>query len=316
MLPARVILHSARVLPRLIPFASPSVGCLFARNRTAFCPQILPTRPYSSKKKNKEIELSEWEDDLFGEETSTRPGQKEVVLEEEVQLNEAAFYKKDPPFPTKETPIRPRLPGSIKKLNRILSRQRKVEIPEDELEERFVRGRGPGGQAINKTNSSVSLTHIPTGIRVQAQPTRSREENRKVARRILAERLEVLRATGHLPGMSGLEGIEGVSVDMGGEEGEEGGEKLSKKERRKLEETRLSETYTKAEIRAEKERRRKANRAKKAKKKYGTNDKGEKTLAKEIEDDGSEVDQLEMDAEVTEQGVEMDEEFKRARKGV
>lgn len=40
----------------------------------------------------------------------------------------------------KETPIRPRLPGSIKKLNRILSRQRKIEIPEDELEERFVRG--------------------------------------------------------------------------------------------------------------------------------------------------------------------------------
>lgn len=162
----------------------------------------------------------------------------------------------------------------------------------------------------------MSLTHIPTGIRVQAQPTRSREENRKVARRILAERLEVLRATGQLPGMSGLEGIEGVSVDMGGEEGEEGGEKLSKKERRKLEETRLSETYTKAEIRAEKERRRKANRAKKAKKKYGTNDKGEKMLAKEIEDNGSEVDQLEMDAEVTEQDVEMDEEFKRARKGV
>lgn len=87
-------------------------------------------------------------------------------------------------------------------------------------------------------------------------------------------------------------------------------------ERRKLEETRLSETYTKAEIRAEKERRRKANRAKKAKKKYGTNDKGEKMLAKEIEDNGSEVDQLEMDAEVTEQDVEMDEEFKRARKGV
>ena len=110
--------------------------------------------------------------------------------------------------------------------------------------------------------------------------------------------------------MSGLEGIEGVSVDMGGGEGEEGGEKLSKKERRKLEETRLSETYTKAEIRAEKERRRKANRAKKAKKKDG------KVLAKELENEDNEVDLLEMDAEVTEQPVEMDEEFKRAPKGV
>lgn len=116
--------------------------------------------------------------------------------------------------------------------------------------------------------------------------------------------------------MSGLEGIEGVSVDMGGGEGEEGGEKLSKKERRKLEETRLSETYTKAEIRAEKERRRKANRAKKAKKKYAMTDKDGKVLAKELENEDNEVDLLEMDAEVTEQPVEMDEEFKRAPKGV
>lgn len=315
MLPIRAILHSARILPRLTLFASPSVG-LFVRNPPALYSRLLLARPYSSKKKNKEIELGEWEDDLFGEESSIRPGQKPLVLDEEVVLNETPFSWEDPPLLVKELPIRPRLPGSIKKLNRILSRQRKVEIPENELEERFVKGRGPGGQAINKTNSSVSLTHIPTGIRVQAQPTRSREENRKVARRILAERLEVLRATGQLPGMSGLEGIEGVSVDMGGGEGEEGGEKLSKKERRKLEETRLSETYTKAEIRAEKERRRKANRAKKAKKKYAMTDKDGKVLAKELENEDNEVDLLEMDAEVTEQPVEMDEEFKRAPKGV
>ncbi|OXG23962.1 hypothetical protein C361_02510 [Cryptococcus neoformans Tu259-1] len=315
MLPARAILHSAHILPRLAPFASPSVG-LFARKLPALYSQFLHSRLYSSKKKNQEIELGEWEDDLFGEESSTRPGQKPLVLDEEAVLNETPFSWKDPPLPVKELPIRPRLPGSIKKLNRILSRQRKVEIAEDELEERFVKGRGPGGQAINKTNSSVSLTHIPTGIRVQAQPTRSREENRKVARRILAERLEVLRATGQLPGMSGLEGIEGVSVDMGGGEGEEVGEKLSKKERRKLEETRLSETYTKAEIRAEKERRRKANRAKKAKKKYATNDNNEEMLANELEDDGNEVDLLEVNAEVTEQPVKVDEEFRRAPKGI
>ncbi|OXG29704.1 hypothetical protein C367_02159 [Cryptococcus neoformans Ze90-1] len=315
MLPARAILHSAHILPRLTPFASPSVG-LFARKLPALYSQFLHSRLYSSKKKNKEIELGEWEDDLFGEESSTRPGQKPLALDEEAVLNETPFSWKDPPLPVKELPIRPRLPGSIKKLNRILSRQRKVEISEDELEERFVKGRGPGGQAINKTNSSVSLTHIPTGIRVQAQPTRSREENRKVARRILAERLEVLRATGQLPGMSGLEGIEGVSVDTGGGEGEEVGEKLSKKERRKLEETRLSETYTKAEIRAEKERRRKANRAKKAKKKYATNDNNEEMFANELEDDGNEVDLLEVNAEVTEQPVKMDEEFRRAPKGI
>jgi hypothetical protein len=49
-------------------------------------------------------------------------------------------------------------------------------------------GSGPGGQAINKTSSSVSLIHRPTGIRVQCQATRSREDNRRIARKILLEK--------------------------------------------------------------------------------------------------------------------------------
>lgn len=100
--------------------------------------------------------------------------------------------------------------------------------------------------------------------------------------------------------MLGLEGIEGVSVDMGGGEGEEGGEKLSKKERRKLEEMRLSEIYIKVEIRVEKERRRKVNRVKKVKKKYVMIDKDGKVLVKEFENEDNEVDLLEMDVEVIE----------------
>ncbi|WVN88563.1 uncharacterized protein L203_103774 [Cryptococcus depauperatus CBS 7841] len=218
---------------------------------------------YSTKKREREVDMEEFEEDLFGE---SGP----VVQVEDVYAEEVDAWKAPPgkerALPEKTLPIRPRLPGSIKKLNRILSRQRTVEIPEDELRERFVKGRGPGGQAINKTNSSVSLTHIPTGIRVQAQPTRSREENRKVARKILSERLELLRSTGQLSSKAGLQGIDNGTVDM---EPSEGAEEMSKKERRKIEETRLGERYTKMEIKAEKERRRKANRAKKAKKKYG-----------------------------------------------
>ncbi|CAE6425717.1 hypothetical protein ACGC1H_004765 [Rhizoctonia solani] len=75
------------------------------------------------------------------------------------------------------------------------------ELKEEDLEETFVRGSGPGGQAINKTSSSVSLIHRPTGIRVQCQATRSREQNRKIARKIMLEKLDQLAN----PGLSKLE---------------------------------------------------------------------------------------------------------------
>ncbi|CAE6460092.1 unnamed protein product [Rhizoctonia solani] len=74
------------------------------------------------------------------------------------------------------------------------------ELKEEDLEETFVRGSGPGGQAINKTSSSVSLIHRPTGIRVQCQATRSRDQNRKIARKIMLEKLDQLAN----PGLSKL----------------------------------------------------------------------------------------------------------------
>ncbi|CAE6433330.1 unnamed protein product [Rhizoctonia solani] len=70
------------------------------------------------------------------------------------------------------------------------------ELKEEDLEEMFVRGSGPGGQAINKTSSSVSLIHRPTGIRVQCQATRSREQNRKIARKIMLDKLDQLANPG------------------------------------------------------------------------------------------------------------------------
>jgi protein subunit release factor B len=125
-----------------------------------------------------------------------------------------------------------------------------MTIPASDLIETFVRGRGPGGQAINKTNSSVSLIHIPTGIRIQSQPTRSREENRKIARKILGERLDLIRAR--------------ATATAGPDEEKGVGEK-SRKEREKV----LAGQWSRDEIRWEKERRRKSNKAKKAKKKHG-----------------------------------------------
>ncbi|KAF7777557.1 hypothetical protein Agabi119p4_3629 [Agaricus bisporus var. burnettii] len=64
------------------------------------------------------------------------------------------------------------------------------ELREEELEESFVRGSGPGGQSVNKTENNVQLLHKPTGIRVACQDTRSLVQNRKIARKILLERLD------------------------------------------------------------------------------------------------------------------------------
>ncbi|RPB13290.1 hypothetical protein P167DRAFT_544645 [Morchella conica CCBAS932] len=63
-------------------------------------------------------------------------------------------------------------------------------VIEDEIVEVFLKGSGPGGQKINKTASAVQLKHLPTGLVVKSQATRSREQNRKIARNILAMKLD------------------------------------------------------------------------------------------------------------------------------
>jgi len=60
----------------------------------------------------------------------------------------------------------------------------------DDVEERFVRGTGPGGQKINKTSSTVWLRHRPTGVEVRCQRERSQAANRDLAWRELCEKLE------------------------------------------------------------------------------------------------------------------------------
>ncbi|MFA5361949.1 MAG: peptide chain release factor-like protein [Candidatus Omnitrophota bacterium] len=63
------------------------------------------------------------------------------------------------------------------------------DIRERDLEERFVRSSGPGGQKVNKTSTCVYLKHIPTGIEVKCRESRSQLLNRYRARQILAEKI-------------------------------------------------------------------------------------------------------------------------------
>lgn len=66
---------------------------------------------------------------------------------------------------------------------------RKV-IPESDYTVAYLKGSGPGGQKINKTSSAVQIRHLPSGIVIKCQDTRSRDQNRKLAMRRLQDRLE------------------------------------------------------------------------------------------------------------------------------
>ena len=75
-------------------------------------------------------------------------------------------------------------PEKIAAIRRLME---EASVFEDDLEESFILGGGPGGQKTNKTSSVVRLSHPPSGVAVKVGESRSREDNRWLARRALAE---------------------------------------------------------------------------------------------------------------------------------
>jgi len=68
-------------------------------------------------------------------------------------------------------------------------KMRQLNINEADIRERFIRSGGRGGQKLNKTSTCVYLKHLPSGIEVKCQKTRSQRLNRFLARRVLIEKI-------------------------------------------------------------------------------------------------------------------------------
>ena len=75
-------------------------------------------------------------------------------------------------------------PETIEKIKTLMN---EASVFEEDLEESFILGGGPGGQKTNKTSNVVRLDHEPSGLQIRCGETRSRETNRWLARRMLCE---------------------------------------------------------------------------------------------------------------------------------